>query len=105
MVFPMLMCGGFHVDRRGMQATPAYRLDRVKEALGDVYKCHYPSRPAWKSKSFTFRYLSGAQVRDAADAAATPNAGAAACRARQGTPPFGPCPAARPRTTLTIMGP
>ena len=38
---------GFHVDRaRDYQATPAYRLDRVKEALGDVYKCHYPSRPA-----------------------------------------------------------
>jgi len=34
---------GFHVDRaRDYQATPAYRLERVKEALGDVYKCHYP---------------------------------------------------------------
>ena len=43
---------GFHVDRsRDFQATEAYRLDRVKEALGDVYKCHYPSRPAWKSTS------------------------------------------------------
>ena len=36
---------GFHVDRsRDYQATPAYRLDRVKEALGDVYKCHYIRR-------------------------------------------------------------
>ena len=41
MVFRTLR--GFHVDRsRDYQATPAYRLDRVKEALGDVYKCHYP---------------------------------------------------------------
>ena len=43
---------GVHVDRaRDFQATEAYRLDRVREALGDVYKCHYPSRPAWKSTS------------------------------------------------------
>jgi len=34
---------GVHVDRtRDFQATPAYRKARVTEALGDVYKCHYP---------------------------------------------------------------
>ena len=41
--YPDVDVCGVHVDRsRDYQATEAYRLDRVKEVLGDVYKCHYP---------------------------------------------------------------
>jgi len=35
---------GMHVNRfQPYQANPEYRKDRVGEALGMVYKCHYPS--------------------------------------------------------------
>ena len=75
---------GVHVDRaRDFQATEAYRLDRVREALGDVYKCHYPSRPAWKSTSDVGRpSLISTQVQDAAGGPRR-HAVAAACRARR----------------------
>ena len=34
---------GVHVDRtKDFQRAPLYRARRVEEALGDVYKCHYP---------------------------------------------------------------
>ena len=42
MVIRMLMCAVFMSTGRGITRRQAYRLDRVKEALGDVYKCHYP---------------------------------------------------------------
>jgi glycine cleavage system aminomethyltransferase T/glycine/D-amino acid oxidase-like deaminating enzyme len=35
---------GFNIDRlQRYQNTPKYRSDRVTEALGMVYKCHYPA--------------------------------------------------------------
>ena len=37
---------GFNIDRlHRYQNTPAYRAARTVEALGTVYKCHYPNRP------------------------------------------------------------
>ncbi|HET8969588.1 MAG TPA: FAD-dependent oxidoreductase [Candidatus Nanopelagicales bacterium] len=36
---------GMNVDRlEPYQATPAYRAERVVETLGNVYKCHYPTK-------------------------------------------------------------
>jgi len=36
---------GMNIDRlQKYQANPEYRRDRVSEALGLVYKCHYPNR-------------------------------------------------------------
>ena len=37
---------GFNIDRlHRYQNTPEYRAARTVEALGTVYKCHYPNRP------------------------------------------------------------
>lgn len=78
---------GVHVDRtREFQATPAYRKERVKEALGDVYKCHYPyktsqaGRGALRSplhaalveRKATFRSVSGFEAADYFDGKSGP---------------------------------
>jgi len=77
--YPDVDVCGYHVDRsRDYQATPAYRLDRVKEALGDVYKCHYPYKTplhgrdvmrsplhaALVERDATFRSVSGFEAAD-----------------------------------------
>jgi 4-methylaminobutanoate oxidase (formaldehyde-forming) len=37
---------GFNIDRlRGYQSSPGYRRARTAEALGMVYRAHYPNRP------------------------------------------------------------
>jgi glycine/D-amino acid oxidase-like deaminating enzyme/glycine cleavage system aminomethyltransferase T len=54
---------GVHVDRsRDYQATPEYRLDRVKEALGDVYKCHYPYKTPLRGRGAMLSPLHAALV-------------------------------------------
>jgi glycine/D-amino acid oxidase-like deaminating enzyme len=115
--YPDVDVCGFHVDRsRDFQATEAYRLDRVKEALGDVYKCHYPSRPAWKSTSLSRRERRvdgvGRPIFDFYTGTRRRRRAAAPC-SRRYTPRwwndrrrFARSPASRPRTTLMgKMGP
>jgi len=37
---------GFNIDRlHKYQSNPDYRRDRAFESLGNVYKCHYPTKP------------------------------------------------------------
>jgi 4-methylaminobutanoate oxidase (formaldehyde-forming) len=62
---------GFNIDRlHTYQATPRYRRERTVEALGNVYRCHYPTRSMQTARNIVLSPLNdrlaarGAYFRD-----------------------------------------
>ncbi len=48
---PDVDVSGFNADRfQAYQSNPEYRRDRVSEMLGQVYKCHYPTKAPQTSR-------------------------------------------------------